>query len=303
MKIFITGIGGFIGSNVAAHFAKQGHDVYGIDNFSREGSKMNATWLKCNYDIEIFTQDILDILNIKVPDVIIHLAAQTGVMPSIEDPIKDFQVNVGGTLNILEFARKQKKKPQFIFASTNKVYGDVPDSPINEYQSLSFCSPYGCSKGAADQYVMEYFKTFNVPAVVLRMSCIYGERQMGTEKENGWVCHFARNIDKEITIYGTGEQVRDILYIDDYVNLIEKLIDQKIEGQVFNIGGGIENAISVNDMVVKLGNENIKYAPVRPADQDYYVSDITKARIFTGWEPKIGIDEGLEKLKSWVQKL
>lgn len=303
-KIFISGAAGFIASNLAAHFAKQGHEVYGIDNFSREGSRINAYWLINNHDIYVKNQSILDSLDsIEPPDVIIHLASQTGVMPSIEDPIHDFNVNVGGTLKILEFARKQKKIPQVIFASTNKVYGEVPTRPINETQPVSFCSPYGCSKGAADQYVMEYYRTFNVPSVVLRMSCIYGDRQLGTEKENGWVCHFARNIDKEITIYGSGEQVRDILYIDDYVDLIDRLVKQKTAGEVFNIGGGIQNIVSVNGIVKKLGNKKVKYAERRPADQDCYISDITKARIFLGWEPKIGVDEGLEKLKTWVKTL
>ncbi len=306
MKVLVTGGTGFIGSNVCMSFANKGHEVIALDNLSREGTEKNLSWLKENKNITFIKTDIREYFNFGNFDVIVHLASQTGVIPSIDDPQEDFSVNAQGTLNILEYARKQESKPLVIFASTNKVYGDIRvDKPVTENESLSFCTPYGCSKGAGDQYMLDYYRVYGVKTVVLRMSCIYGDRQLGTERENGWLCHFMRNKDKPVTIYGDGTQQRDALYIDDYVSLLYSLIwnEDKVKGQVFNIGGGPENIVSVNEVLKKIGNTKVTYADWRPSDQKYYVSDISKIKRFTGWKPTIGIDEGLERLGEWVKEL
>lgn len=303
MKILVTGGCGFIGSNVAVSFADQGHKVFVLDNFSREGSLKNWEWLNSHNNIFLISADVRNKFGCEAPDVIFHFAGQVGVQSSIDNPVEDLNINLGGTFNILQ--NFKKNKPLIIFASTNKVYGDISvDKPVSEEQPLSFCTPYGCSKGAADQYMLDYYRVYGVPTVVLRMSCIYGKRQMGTE-EQGWLCHFMRNIDNEVTLYGDGSQVRDCLYIDDYVELMHLLVKNKnmVKGQVFNVGGGIENAVSVKEVLNKIGNTKIKSADWRPSDQKYYVSDITKITACTGWKPKIRIDEGLERLKEWVKEL
>ena len=307
MTILLTGIAGFIGSNVADYFASQGHEIIGVDNLSRPGVMNNLKWL--NHKITFYERSIArgihHIIRVHKPDVIFHFAGQVGVQSSISDPRADFEVNALGTFNLLENVRISGQKPLIVFASTNKVYGDIQvDKPVSETQPLSFCTPYGCSKGAADQYMLDYFRVYQIPTVVLRMSCIYGNRQWGQE-EQGWLCHFARNVRNHVTIYGDGTQVRDALYIDDYVKLMGMLVEQtgKVQGKVFNIGGGIENAISVNEALQKIGNTHVSYADWRPSDQRYYVSDITKIKETIGWKPEIGVDEGLERLKVWVKSL
>ncbi len=303
MKILCTGGAGFIGSNVARSFADEGHKVFVLDNFSREGSQKNWEWLAGYNNIFLIPHHVQEKFSCEIPDVIFHYAGQVGVQSSIYNPVQDFSSNVMGTMNILNSFKDVK--PLVIFASTNKVYGDISvDKPVSEDQPLSFCTPYGCSKGAADQYMLDYYRVYGVPTVVLRMSCIYGDRQNGTE-EQGWLCHFARNVDKPVTVYGDGTQVRDVLYIDDYVKLMHILVEKRdqVKGQAFNIGGGINNAISVNETLAKLGNKHITYADWRPSDQKYYVSDISKIKRYTGWEPTIGVDEGLERLKAWVKEL
>ncbi len=306
-KILVTGGSGFIGSNVAVSFAKAGHKVVVIDNLSRKGTDINLAWIKTFKNIYFYKDDIrIGFYENEQYDVIFHFAAQTGVIPSIDNPTDDFSVNAYGTLQILEYARKQKNPPLVIYASTNKVYGDINvDKPISEEQPLNASTPYGCSKAVGDLYVQDYYYTYGVPTVVLRMSCIYGDRQLGNERENGWLCHFMRNKDNEVTLYGDGSQVRDCLYIDDYVELMHKLIKNKdqVKGEVFNIGGGKDNAISVNEVLYKIGNTNIKTANPRISDQKYYVSDIHKIEDYTGWKPTIGIDEGLERLKEWTSQL
>ena len=179
---------------------------------------------------------------------------------------------------------------------------DLEIQPVSEKQPLMFETPYGCSKGAAEQYCLDYWRIYKLPTTVFRMSCIYGNRQMG-ESDQGWLCHFARNIDRPITVYGDGSQVRDALYIDDYVDLCIMIVENKdkVKGEVYNIGGGPNNTISVNEALKKLGNENISYSDWRPSDQRYYVSDLTKIKADLGWQPTIGIAEGLDKLKIWVK--
>ncbi len=305
MKILVTGGAGFIGSNVAMSFAEAANKVIILDNISRKGVNKNLSWLLKSNNIFINNQDVRDPIRGESPDVIFHFAAQTGVVTSVENPMEDFDVNAKGTLNILEYARSLDKKPLVIFASTNKVYGEVAYNPINESQPLSFCTPYGCSKGTADQYVRDYYRVYGIPTVVLRMSCIYGRRQMGTERENGWLCHFMRNINNPITVYGDGRQVRDALCIDDYVRLMWMLVENvdKVKGEVFNIGGGVENVISVNDAIKEIGNTNVTYADWRPSDQKYYVSDVSKIERFIGWKPRVTVSDGLERLRTWVKEL
>lgn len=312
MNFLITGGAGFIGSNVADKLLKMGHRVILFDNLSRPGVFHNVMWLLTNNKRVKFLQGnvrnydkVRQIVHDFEIDFIFHFAAQVGVQQSINDPWGDFQDNAIGTFNVLEAARSSAKKPHVLFASTNKVYGELKTfDPVDETQPLSFCTPYGCSKGAAEQYVLDYWRGYKVPTTVFRMSCIYGNRQMGTE-EQGWLCHFmfSKVRNEEVTIYGDGSQVRDCLYIDDYVDLCMAVVDNadKVKGEVFNIGGGVKNTISVLEAVKKIDN-NYKFADWRPSDQRYYVSQITKINKVLGWEPKIGIDEGLERLKTWVSQ-
>lgn len=305
MKILITGGAGFVGSNVARSFLNDGHEVTIYDNLSREGVERNLEILT---GVKFIQSDIRLISSLKEEfDVIFHYAAQVGVTSSINDPQDDFSINALGSFELLEKARAQVNKPLIIFASTNKVYGDIEvNKPVSETQPLSFCTPYGCSKGAADQYMLDYFRVFEIPTVVLRMSCIYGNRQFGTE-EQGWLCHFIRSkIEKrQVTIYGDGSQVRDVLYIDDYVRLMKLLVEnkEKVKGQVFNVGGGIKNSISIREALNIIGNTDLVFKDWRPSDQKYYVSDITKIKRLVNWEPKIGVEEGIQKLTTWVEEL
>lgn len=311
MNFLCTGGAGFIASNIANRLLSEGHRVILYDNLSRPNVFKNVMWLITNHKgIKFLQFDVRNYDRVRQVvhdydiDFIFHYASQVGVQASINDPWGDFQDNAIGTFNVLEAARSAEKKPHVIFPSTNKVYGDFEtNKPVNESQPLGFCTPYGCSKGAADQYTLDYWRMYKLPTTVLRMSCIYGDRQFGTE-EQGWLAHFmfsnARN--EAITIYGDGSQVRDVLYIDDYVDLCMALVENKnkIAGQVFNIGGGPENQISVTDAVKRIGVA-YSFAGWRPADQKYYVSNISKVKKAIGWKPKIGVEEGLKRLQLWVK--
>ena len=283
-----------------------------VDDLSRPGVRVNYDWLKDRDHVQtallsVTADPFRRLLTDWQPDVVVHLAAQVGVQASIKDPEFDLRTNILGTFHVLQACRRLARPPLVIFASTNKVYGDIQvDEPVSEEQPLKFCTPYGCSKGAAEQYVLDYARVYGLPGVVLRMSCVYGTRQFGTE-EQGWLAHFARakQAGESVTVYGTGEQVRDVLFVDDYVRLIERLIERRHEvaGEVFNVGGGEWNTISVNECLRKLGNTKIHHAPERAADQRYYVSDIAKVRRALGWVPEIGVEEGLDKLQQWVSQL
>lgn len=307
MKILITGVCGFIGTNVALRYlTDEKNKIIGIDDLSRKGSERNLTILSMYPNFSFEHEDIRQrMFGKEEVDVIIHLAAQVGVQKSLEDPRFDFEVNALGTLNLLEYARHLPKPPFFIFASTNKVYGDIQvNKPVSENQPLNFHTPYGCSKGVADQYVLDYSRVFGVPGVVFRQSCIYGPYQHGAE-EQGWVAWFliANQTRQQLTIFGDGNQVRDCLYIDDLVALYDKAIkhQDKFNGQAFNIGGGPENTLSLNQLVEKAKiTTSIKFADWRKADQKYYVSDITKIGKL-GWKPKVSVDRGLKKLKKYVE--
>lgn len=331
-KYLITGGAGFIGSNYVHRLLKRGEEVKVFDNLSRSGSRKNLEWLKNEFGhdgFELVQSDIRDANAInesaKDVDVIVHLAAQVAVTTSVENPRDDFEVNALGTFNVLEAARLSGRKPQLIYASTNKVYGgmenvavieeennyfyqDFPEG-ISEDQPLDFHSPYGCSKGAGDQYVCDYAKIYGLPTTVVRQSCIYGPRQFGIE-DQGWVAWFviAAIFNKPITIFGDGKQVRDILFIDDLLDAYDAVIEnpQEAFGQVFNLGGGSKNVMSIwkefAPILTKLlGREVlVKTGEWRPGDQRIYVSDIRKANSILKWNPQVSVNEGIKRLYNWV---
>jgi CDP-paratose 2-epimerase len=329
----ITGGAGFIGTNLAAALLERGQTVRILDNLSRAGVENNLAWLRETYGerVEIVLGDVRDRASIgravAGASQVYHFAAQVAVTSSLTDPVHDFMVNAGGTLNLLETLRGLDHPPPMIFTSTNKVYGDledvelVPDSAryvpadpavracgISERRNIDFHSPYGCSKGAADQYVLDYARTFGLPAVVFRMSCIYGPHQFGTE-DQGWVAHFLiRAIEgRPITIYGDGLQVRDILHVDDLVRAF--LIAQErigdLSGQAFNIGGGPSRTTSLVELVELIRSTQrerlaVEFDAWREADQRYYVSDTRRFEAATAWAPRVSVAEGVRALHSWL---
>jgi CDP-paratose 2-epimerase len=327
MRVLVTGGLGFIGCNVADRLLRDGHDVTIFDNARRAGVMKNLEWLREHHADRVnwINADVRDAAAVrKAADgasAIFHLAGQVAVTTSVENPQEDFAINAQGTLNVLEAARNIKPLPVLLFTSTNKVYGGIDHVRIverptrYEYESqpegisescpLDFHSPYGCSKGAADQYVRDYFRIYGLPTVVLRMSCIYGPRQFGNE-DQGWVAHFALTGLRggDLTIYGDGKQVRDLLYVDDLVEAMIRCISQpdRVAGEIFNIGGGPANTISVwtelRDPLAKLIGKlpNVTYGPFRPGDQRVYISDIRKAQRQLAWTPKVGVAEGLKRM-------
>lgn len=333
MKHLVTGGAGFIGVNLANSLLNKNDDVVVLDDLSRKGSESNLAWLKQNHkNVEFVKCNIVkdtDILAKAVSDVdaIYHLAAQVAVTTSVTNPRHDFESNALGTFNVLEALRTHgKKEAILIYSSTNKVYGGMEDvvvlenengytyqdfpNGISEEQPLDFHSPYGCSKGAGDQYVRDYARIYDLNTVVFRQSCIYGPRQFGLE-DQGWVAWFiiALLSGKKITIYGDGKQVRDLLYIDDLIEayaLAVKHID-KARGQVFNIGGGKDNVISVwkdfKSILENLFEKEIivDYSDWRPGDQRIYVSNIDKANKVLGWSPKYDPTTGIAKLYDWAK--
>ncbi len=328
-RILIIGGAGFIGSNVANYYLKKGDKVTIFDNLSRNGSKENLKWLKRNYsDLEFVKGDIRkDIrkLNkvVKDKDYIFHFAAQVAVTTSVINPREDFLINALGTFNILEAVRNYNKDAVLFYSSTNKVYGGMEDVEIvekdNKYmykdlpygipenRFLDFHSPYGCSKGTADQYVRDYARIYNLKTVVFRQSCIYGYRQFGVE-DQGWVAWFtiATLFDKKITIYGNGKQVRDILFIEDLVKAYDMAAEnENTYGNIYNIGGGPENTMSLLELIAYLEeffNKKIEYsfADWRPGDQPVFISDIRKAKEEFNWTPEVSVYEGVKKLSEWV---
>lgn len=332
MKILITGGCGFIGSNTADYFLKKGHDVVVLDDLSRKGTPLNLDWLKSNHaGIKFIKADIRNdqkVLEqaVEGKDVVLHFAAQVAVTTSVANPREDFDINALGTFNVLEAIRKSRSKPILIFSSTNKVYGgmenikihekdgryayvDLPNG-ISEEAGLDFHSPYGCSKGCADQYVRDYSRIYGLKTVVFRQSCIYGYRQFGVE-DQGWVAWFtiATLFNQPLIIYGDGKQVRDVLFIEDLINAYELAIKNidKTSGQVYNIGGGPQNQMSLLELIKYLEkefNKKIQYsfAEWRPGDQPVFVCDISKTKRDFGWEPHINTEEGVKKLAKWVQE-
>jgi len=333
IKVMITGGCGFIGSNIADFYRKKGYRILLVDDLSRNGSSVNLEWLKSRGPVDFVKQDITDFKALKdiIKDnrdvgVIYHMAAQVAVTDSVADPRRDFEINALGTFNLLEAVRSAKINPAIIYGSTNKVYGNMEDlvvveengkyawkgmkEGVGESRPLDFHSPYGCSKGCAEQYMHDYARIYGLKTVVMRQSCIYGPRQFGVE-DQGWVAWFiiAAISGKKITIFGDGKQVRDILYIDDLVGLFHsayKNID-KIKGSIFNIGGGIENEISLLELIdilkEKLNTKiPIEYSSWRPGDQKVYISDVSKAKEILGWRPQTDKYRGIIKLISWAGK-
>jgi CDP-paratose 2-epimerase len=327
----ITGGAGFVGSNLANALLSEGQSVVIADNLSRDGVRHNAQWLREEHGnrvriekVDIRDRDLLAPL-LRGARQVYHLAAQVAVTTSVDDPVHDLETNLLGTFNLLEAARRLPEPPPILFTSTNKVYGSMDDvevalrgaayryadgrAGVDESTPLDFHSPYGCSKGAADQYVRDYARIFGVPTVVFRMSCIYGTRQFGTE-DQGWVAHFARSLlaGTPITLYGDGCQVRDILWIGDLVDAMRRAMDRidGTSGEVFNIGGGEPNAVSVREVIGALseitGREvPVLAAPWRPGDQKVYVSDSARAEQMLGWRPTTRWEEGLERLVGWLR--
>lgn len=334
--ILITGGAGFIGTNLAHRLLSNGEQVIVFDNLSRPGVERNFRWLQQTHGnaVKAIIGDIRDyrVLRNAIAQVrqIYHLAAQVAVTTSIENPFDDFSVNVEGTMNILECLRTMPKPPSLVITSTNKVYGALWDIAlkektnryepmdlhlkncgVDETQALDFYSPYGCSKGAADQYTVDYVRTYGIEAVVFRMSCIYGPHQLGTE-DQGWVAYFllCALMNKEIILYGNGKQVRDILFIDDLVDALLKAQEnmKKISGEVFNIGGGPLQSVSLVELLSNMRQfygylPSVNYAPWRTGDQKYYVSNTAKFLHATGWQPQTGITDGLNRLNEWLFKI
>jgi CDP-paratose 2-epimerase len=332
LNYFITGGAGFIGSNYVHRLLERGEKVTIFDNLSRAGAPRNLAWLKETYGESAFKLVVGDVRDAglltvasREADVIIHLAAQVAVTTSVVKPREDFEINAGGTFNVLEAARLNEHKPVVVYASTNKVYGGMEDVRVvekatrweyeslpfgaSETQPLDFHSPYGCSKGAGDQYVRDYSRIYDLPTVVMRQSCIYGPRQFGVE-DQGWVAWMviAAVTGRPLTIYGDGKQIRDLLHVDDLLDAYDAVLKRKdnVKGEVFNLGGGPVNTLSIwsefGPMLEKLLGKSIPVArgDWRPGDQKVFVADIRKAEKDLGWKPKINVENGVKMLFDWV---
>ncbi len=331
-KFLITGGAGFIGSNYVSRLLQRGEQVTVFDNLSRAGSRLNLEWLRETYgdkSFKLVTGDVRDAKAIldasREANVIVHLAAQVAVTTSVIKPREDFEINGYGTFNVMEAARASKNRPAVLYASTNKVYGGMDDVAIVEQptryayadlpqgaaetQPRDFHSPFGCSKGSGDQYVRDYFRIYDLPTVVFRQSCIYGTRQFGVE-DQGWVAWFviAAVTGRPISLYGDGKQVRDVLFVDDLLDAYDAALEKigSVAGQVYNIGGGPANTLSVWSefcpILEKLIGHplQVRYDDWRPGDQKVYISDIRKAENELGWKPKTGIQSGVQRLFDWV---
>jgi len=339
VKVLITGGAGFVGSHLAEYYAKMNHEVIVFDNFSRnsmlnkEKGTNNYNWrflINQYQNIKLIKGDIRNSQNVldavKNAELIAHLAGQVAVTSSLTNPRLDFEVNALGTFNILEAARKSKSNPVIIYSSTNKVYGhnvnkipvfegetrysysDVHSLGIDENYSIDLCehTPYGCSKLAGDLYMQDYGHTYGLKTGVFRMSCIYGERQFGVE-DQGWIAWFviAALLNKPITIFGDGKQVRDTLHVSDLVNAFDDFVNSKLRTEVFNIGGGFENTLSILELVSYLEHLSGKkiyplYSDWRSGDQKIYISNISKIKEKLGWVPKVDPKNGVKKLFNWV---
>jgi CDP-paratose 2-epimerase len=331
--ILITGGCGFIGCNLANTLVERGDRIVVLDNLHRAGSRENAHWLMSRHGerIEIKQGDIRDArvarAAVEQAEAVLHLAGQVAVTTSLDHPIEDFDINTHGTLNVLEAVRTFNPDAPVVFASTNKVYGEVLGQHqvrrddrryvpvgngyrdgIGETFPLDFHSPYGCSKGAADQYVRDYARVFGLRTAVLRMSCIYGPRQFGTE-DQGWIAHFLIQAIRgdAITIYGDGYQVRDALHVDDAVAAWLAVLDcvDAVRGEVFNLGGGNANSVSLRellDVMQTMGRQpvDVQYRTWRPGDQPWYVSNTDHLTQSVGWSPRVPLRQGLQSLDEWL---
>jgi CDP-paratose 2-epimerase len=332
--VLVTGGAGFIGANLAHRLAGAGHEVLIYDALKRPGVQANLDWLRQRHGARVsaIVADICDGAElaraVAEAGAIFHLAAQVAVTTSLEDPAEDFRTNLQGTVLLLEQARRAPHAPAVIFASTNKVYGDLADIAlardanryepeasdvrthgIGETRPLEFHTPYGCSKGAADQYVLDYARSFGLPAAVFRMSCVYGPRQMGTE-DQGWVAHFLiRALRNEpVTIFGDGCQVRDVLFVDDAVDAYIAAWQRigTVRGRAFNLGGGAANAVSLREVLHEIGlllgaPVEVRHGAWRAGDQRYYVSDTRAAAAALGLAPPTPWRTGLAVLAGWLR--
>jgi CDP-paratose 2-epimerase len=331
MKIIITGGAGFIGCNAASRYLRGQHRVVIIDNLSRPGAAKNLEWLKTQGPVELAEIDISDerrVLDIfkqhSDADRILHLAGQVAVTTSVKNPRLDFYDNAVGAFNVLEGIRAADMPAPLIYASTNKVYGEMTEVGVvekdNRYtyaglpygvpesQNLDFHSPYGCSKGAADQYVIDYHRIYGLRTTVFRQSCIYGYRQFGME-DQGWIAWFmiAAKLGRSITLYGDGKQVRDVLFIEDLLDAYDAAFaaPDKAAGRAYNVGGGPENVLSLLELLAYVQSRQEAKLPYsfsdwRPGDQKVFVSDIRRAASELGWKPKVSVRQGLELLYNWI---
>ena len=329
-RILITGGAGFVGCNAARFFRARNWGVTVLDNLSRRGADKNLEWLRDNSSFDFEHVDVRDAANVdrvlseQRYDAVLHLAAQVAVTTSVVDPGTDFAINAMGTFNVLDAIRRHCPEAVFINASTNKVYGKIAGAEyelrdgryayvnrpfgISESEPLDFHSPYGCSKGAADQYALDFARIYKIPATSFRQSCIYGPRQFGVE-DQGWVAWFAiaALLRRDITIFGDGRQVRDVLHVEDLVRAYEAAIraPDKVAGQAFNIGGGPASVLSLLDLVAMLEKRFQRRIPLRwddwrPGDQRVYISDIRKLETTLGWKPEIDVETGISQLIDWV---
>ena len=334
MKTIITGGAGFIGSNASSRYLKRGHQVVVIDNLAREGVADNLEWLRSHGGaLEFHQVDVRDYDDIsrvfrqhRDADQVLHLAAQVAVTTSVRNPREDFDINALGTFNVLEALRQASMRAPLIYSSTNKVYGEMTSvgvveregryqyqslpTGVSEEHNLDFHSPYGCSKGCADQYVIDYHRIYGLRTTVFRQSCIYGYRQFGAE-DQGWVAWFmiASQLGRPITIYGDGKQVRDILFIDDLLDAYDAAFaaPDKAAGRAFNIGGGVNNVVSLRELLAFIEQRSgskirAGSADWRPGDQKVFVSDIRRARTELGWSPQVSCAQGLGLLYDWIGK-
>jgi CDP-paratose 2-epimerase len=330
MRALITGGAGFIGTNACLHFARQGWEICALDNLSRRGTDTNLEWLRAQIPVTLVQADVRDagavdwaVADFR-PDLVLHLAGQVAVTTSVKDPREDFEINAAGTFNVLDAVRRHAPLAFFINASTNKVYGklehlgvverhgryEYADHPfgVAESERLDFHSPYGCSKGVADQYTIDYARIYGLKTVTFRQSCIYGQRQLGIE-DQGWVAWFAiaATLGKPLSIYGNGKQIRDVLDVRDLVRAYEAAYHRRdaVSGRAYNIGGGPGQTLSLLELLSHLeseGGQQIRpaFADWRPGDQPVFVCDIRAASKDFGWEPSIGVKQGVADLIRWV---
>lgn len=331
-KFLITGGAGFIGSNFVDRLLRRGEEVTIYDNLSRRGSGKNLEWLRSTHgagSFELVTGDVRDASHLTAAardmDIIVHLASQVAVTTSVLHPREDFDINAQGTFNMLEAARFSERNPIVIYASSNKVYGGMEDTPVveretrweyldlpegvSEKHNLDFHSPYGNSKGAGDQYTRDYFRIYNLRTVVFRQGAIYGPRQFGVE-DQGWAAWFliAAVLNRPITIYGDGKQVRDMCSVYDLLDAYDAGIARidDVAGEVYNIGGGARNTVSIWSEFGSLLSElmqseiPVQMADWRPGDQRVNINDVRKAGLDLDWTPKISVPDGIAQLYEWV---
>lgn len=338
MRYLITGGCGFVGSNLAAEVLKQGHELFIFDNLTRFGSSNNLDWLKKQGEFKYYPCDIRNNNDVETvikevrPDYIFHLSGQVAMTTSIANPRLDFEVNTLGTFNLLEAVRKYSPESIILYSSSNKVYGDFDNFNFEETDtryvckeypeglpetiSLNFSSPYGCSKGSADQYLLDYNRIYGIKTIVFRHSSMYGSNQHATFDQGwvGWFCQKAldykniQNPPSPFTISGTGKQVRDVLHGSDVVNLYFMAKDVKeAYGQAFNIGGGMKNSLSLIELFNLLEDIlNVKMVynqlPWRESDQKVFIADNTKVSLITDWKPIVNKEDGIRMMTNWLQQ-